>query len=121
LWTLGSCKADSTDHRKHFESKLCTFTIQRFAARNAGVGTYVEPCRGRYRSTDMTKRLTYSRTKPETRKLKFSSALLSTVIALCKSSGCAELTTTEGVWKYAVMRDSCPSGSSRTSAASTFS
>jgi len=63
----------------------------------------------------MTKRLTYSRTKPEPRKLKFTSALLSTVIALRKSSGCAELTTTEGVWKYAVMRDSSPSGSWRRS------
>jgi len=97
LCSLGSCKADSTDHRKHFESKFCTFKIQCFAARNAGVGTYVEPCRGRYRSTDTTKRLTYSRTKPEPRKLKFSSALLSTVIALCKSSGCAELTRMDGV------------------------
>jgi len=122
LWTLGSCKADSTDHRKHFESlKFSILTIQRFAARNAGVGTYVEPCRGRYRSMDTTKRLTYSRTKPEPRVLKCSSALLSTVIALCKSSGCPTLTTTEGVWKYAVMRDSCPSGSSRTSAASACS
>jgi len=45
----------------------------------------------------MTKRLTYSKTKPEPRELKFSSALLSTVIALCKSSGCAELTRTDGV------------------------
>jgi len=98
LWTLGSCKADSTDHRKHFESlKFSILTIQRFAARNVGVGTYVEPCRGRYRSTDMTKCLTYSKTKPEPRELKFSSALLSTVIALCKSSGCAELTRIDGV------------------------
>ena len=45
----------------------------------------------------MTKRLTYSRTKPEPRKLKFSSALLSTVIELRKSSGCAELTRMDGV------------------------
>ena len=67
------------------------------------------------------KRLTYSKMKPEPRVLKFSSALLSRVIALRKSSGCAELTRTEGVWKYAVMRDNAPSGSSRTSAASTFS
>jgi len=97
LLILGSCKADSTDHRKHFESPLCIFTIQRFVARNEGVGMYVEPCRGRYRSTDTTKRLTCSKTKPEPRKLKFSSALLSTVIALCKSSGCAELTRTDVV------------------------
>jgi len=69
----------------------------------------------------MTKRLTYSRTKPEPRVLKCSSALLSKVIELRRSRGCPTLTTTEGVWKYAVMRDSCPSGSSRTSAASTFS
>ena len=97
MWTLGSYKADSTDHRKHFESLFGIFTIHFFAARNEGVGTYVEPCRGRYRSTDTTKRLTYSRTKPEPRELKFSSALLSTVIALRKSSGCAELTRTDVV------------------------
>ena len=69
----------------------------------------------------MTKRLTYSKMKPEPRVLKCSSALLSKVIELRRSSGCAELTRTDGVWKYAVMRDSCPSGSSRTSAATTFS
>jgi len=45
----------------------------------------------------MTKRLTYSRTKPEPRELKFFNALLSTVIELRKSSGCAELTRTDGV------------------------
>ena len=67
------------------------------------------------------KRLTYSRTKPDPRVLKCSSALLSRVIVLCRSRGCPTLTTMDGVWKYAVMRDSCPSGSSRTSAASTFS
>ena len=121
LCSLGSFKADSTDHRKHFESLLGIFKIQCFAARNAGVGTYVEPCRGRYRSTDTVKRLTYSKMKPEPRVLKCSNALLSKVIELCKSRGCPTLTTTEGVWKYAVIRDNWPSGSSRTSAASTFS
>jgi len=69
----------------------------------------------------MTKCLTYSKTKPEQRVLKCSSALLSRVIELCRSRGCPTLTTTDGVWKYAVMCDSCPSGSSRTSAASTCS
>jgi len=71
----------------------------------------------------MKKRLTYSKTKPDTRELKCSSALLSRVIELCRSRGCPTLTltTTDGVWKYAVMCDSCPSGSSRTSVASTFS
>jgi len=97
LCSLGGHKADSTDHRKHFESLLRTFKIHSFLARNAGVGMYVEPCRGRYRSTDTMKRLIYSKTKPEPRKLKFSSALLSTVIELRKSSGCAELTRTDGV------------------------
>jgi len=66
----------------------------------------------------MTKRLTYSKMKPEPRVLECSSALLSRVIALCRSRGCPTLTTTDGVWKYAVMRDSSPS---RTSAASACS
>jgi len=67
------------------------------------------------------KRLTYSKMKPDPRELECSSALLSRVIELCRSIGCPTLTTTDGVWKYAVIRDSCRSGSSRTSAASTFS
>jgi len=71
--------------------------------------------------TDTMKRLTYSKMKPDPRELKCSSALLSRVIALCRSRGCPTLTTTDGVWKYAVMRDSSPSGCSRTSAASACS
>jgi len=67
------------------------------------------------------KRLTYSKMKPDPRELNCSSALLSRVIELCRSRGCPTLTTTDVVWKYAVMRDSCPSGCLRTSAASTFS
>ena len=69
----------------------------------------------------MTKRLTYYKTKPEPRELKCSSAMLSRVIELYRSRGCPSLTTTDRVLKYAVMRDNYPSGSSRTSAASTFS
>jgi len=49
----------------------------------------------------MTKRLTYSKTKPEPRVLNCSSALLSRVIALCRWRGCPKLTTTEGL-RYAM-------------------
>ena len=47
LLNLGSCKADSTDQRKHFKSLFCIFKIQCLDNRNGGVRMYVEPCRGR--------------------------------------------------------------------------
>jgi len=52
--------------------------------------------------------------------LNCSTALLNRVIVLCRSRGCPQLTRTDGVWKYAVMRDTVPSGRSRVSSASAW-